>query len=163
MSNQNTESNRFSGLSFSFRIARRYLFSKKSHNAINIISGISAAGVAIGTMALVCVLSVFNGFESLISNMFSSFDPDLKITLTHGKTFDVNSKEFNELRKLKSVAVFTEIIEENALLRFKDKQMPATIKGVDKNFVKMTRIDSIMYDGKFQLFDGAFQRAGGPG
>ena len=149
----------FSGLSFSFRIARRYLFSKKSHNAINIISGISAAGVAIGTMALVCVLSVFNGFESLISNMFSSFDPDLKITLTHGKTFDVNSKEFNELRKLKSVAVFTEIIEENALLRFKDKQMPATIKGVDKNFEKMTRIDSIMYDGKFQLFDGAFQRA----
>ena len=149
----------FSGLSFSFRIARRYLFSKKSHNAINITSGISAAGVAIGTMALVCVLSVFNGFESLISNMFSSFDPDLKITLTHGKTFDVNSKEFNELRKLKSVAVFTEIIEENALLRFKDKQMPATIKGVDKNFEKMTRIDSIMYDGKFQLFDGAFQRA----
>ncbi|MEI6556750.1 MAG: FtsX-like permease family protein [Paludibacter sp.] len=147
------------GLSFSFRIARRYLFSKKSHNAINIISGISAGGVAVGTMALVCVLSVFNGFESLISNMFSAFDPDLKITLTHGKTFDVNSKEFNELRKLKSVVVFTEVIEENALLRFKDKQMPTTIKGVDKNFEKMTRIDSIMYDGKFQLFDGAFQRA----
>ena len=159
MSNQNTESKSFSGLSFSFRIARRYLFSKKSHNAINIISGISAAGVAIGTMALVCVLSVFNGFESLISNMFSSFDPDLKITLTHGKTFDVNSKEFNELRKMKSVVYFTEVIEENALLRFKDKQMPATIKGVDSNFEKMTRIDSIMYDGKFQVFDGAFQRA----
>lgn len=147
------------GLSFSFRIARRYLFSKKSHNAINIISGISAGGVAVGTMALVCVLSVFNGFESLISNMFSAFDPDLKITLTHGKTFDVNSKEFNELRKLKSVAVFTEVIEENALLRFKDKQMPATIKGVSDGFERMTRIDSIMYDGKFILFDGAFQRA----
>ena len=160
MPNQNTSThNKFRGLSFSFRIARRYLFSKKSHNAINIISGISAAGVAIGTMALVCVLSVFNGFETLISDMFSAFDPDLKITLTHGKTFDVNSKEFNELHKMKSVAYFTEVVEENALLRFKDKQMPATIKGVSKDFEKMTRIDSIMYDGRFVLFDGAFQRA----
>lgn len=155
----NTLKDKFRGLSFSLRIARRYLFSKKSHNAINIISGISASGVAIGTMALVCVLSVFNGFETLISDMFSAFDPDLKITLTQGKTFDVNSKEFSEIRKLKSVAYFTEVIEENALLRFKDKQMPATIKGVSDDFEKMTRIDSIMYDGKFQLYDGAFERA----
>lgn len=147
------------GLSFSFRIARRYLFSKKSHNAINIISGVSAGGVAIGTMALVCVLSVFNGFESLISNLFSAFDPDLKITLTHGKTFDVDSPEFKQIRQLKSIAFFTEVVEENALLRFRDKQMPATIKGVSKDFEKMTRIDSIMYDGRFELYDGAFQRA----
>lgn len=160
MPNQNTTlKDKLSGLSFSFRIARRYLFSKKSHNAINIISGISATGVGIGTMALVCVLSVFNGFESLIADMFSTFDPDLKITLTEGKTFDVNSQELNEVRKLKSVAYFTEVVEENALLRFKDKQMPATIKGVSDDFSKMTRIDSIMYDGKFQLYDGAFQRA----
>jgi len=160
MSKQDTENNStFSGLSFSFRIARRYLFSRKSHNAINIISGISAAGVAIGAMALVCVLSVFNGFESLISNMFSSFDPDLKITFTQGKTFDINSNEFHQLRKMKSVAFFTEVVEENALLRFKDKQMPATIKGVSSDFEKMTHIDSIMYDGKFILYDGAFQRA----
>ena len=157
-SNSNIYS-KFRGLSFSFRIARRYLFSKKSHNAINIISGISAAGVAIGTMALVCVLSVFNGFESLITNMFSAFDPDLKITLTHGKTFDVNTKEFSELRKMKSVAFFTEVVEENALLRFKNKQMPATIKGVSGEFERMTLIDSIMYDGSFILYDGAFQRS----
>ena len=155
---QNTPSF-FRGISFSFRIARRYLFSKKSHNAINIISGISAAGVGVGAMALVCVLSVFNGFELLISDMFSSFDPDLKITLTQGKTFDVNSQELNNVRKLKSVAYFTEVVEENALLRFKDKQMPATIKGVSNDFEKMTRIDSIMYDGKFILNDGAFERA----
>jgi len=154
---QNTSS--FRGLSFSFRIARRYLFSKKSHNAINIISGISAAGVGVGAMALVCVLSVFNGFEVLISNMFSSFDPDLKITLTQGKTFDDNTSEFNRIRKLKTVAYFTEVVEENALLRFKDKQMPATIKGVSDDFKKMTRIDSIMYDGTFTLNDGAFERA----
>lgn len=150
---------KFSGLSFSFRIARRYLFSKKSHNAINVISGISAAGVAIGAMALVCVLSVFNGFESLIADMFSAFDPDLKITLTQGKTFQSDSKELQDVRKLGTVAFFTEVIEENALLRFKDKQMPTTIKGVSDDFAKMTRIDSIMYDGKFQLYDGAFERA----
>ena len=159
MNDQQNTSSFFSGLSFSFRIARRYLFSKKSHNAINIISGISAAGVGVGAMALVCVLSVFNGFELLISDMFSSFDPDLKITLTHGKTFDVNSQELNNVRKLKSIAYFTEVVEENALLRFKDKQMPATIKGVSDDFEKMTRIDSIMYDGKFILNDGAFERA----
>jgi len=159
MDKQQNTSTSFRGLSFSFRIAKRYLFSKKSHNAINIISGISAAGVGVGAMALVCVLSVFNGFELLISDMFSSFDPDLKITLTHGKTFDVNSPEFNDLRKLKSVAYFTEVVEENALLRFKNKQMPATIKGVNEDFEKMTRIDSIMYDGKFILNDGAFERA----
>jgi len=160
MNNQhNNTSSSFRGISFSFRIARRYLFSKKSHNAINIISGISAAGVGVGAMALVCVLSVFNGFELLISDMFSSFDPDLKITLTHGKTFDDNSQELNNVRKLKSVAYFTEVVEENALLRFKNKQMPATIKGVSNDFEKMTRIDSIMYDGKFILNDGAFERA----
>ena len=150
---------KISGLSFSVRIARRYLFSKKSHNAINIISGISAGGVAIGAMALVCVLSVFNGFEGLITDMFSNFDPDLKITLTHGKTFQDNTKEFNELRKMKSVVFFTEVVEENALLRFRDKQMPATIKGVSDDFERMTLIDSVMYDGSFILYDGAFQRS----
>ncbi len=157
--NKSKSNNKSGGLSFAFRIARRYLFSKKSHNAINIISGISATGVAVGTMALVVVLSVFNGFENLIADMFSAFDPDLRITLTQGKTFDVDSANFTEIRKLKSVAFFTEVIEENALLKFKEKQMPVTVKGVSDDFEKMTRIDSIMYDGKFQLFDGAFQRA----
>lgn len=156
---KNTIHDKLSGLSFSFRIARRYLFSKKSHNAINIISGISATGVAIGTMALVVVLSVFNGFESLISDLFSAFDPDLKITLVQGKTFQDNTNEFAEIRKLKSVVCFTEVVEENALLRFKTMQMPATIKGVGNDFEKMTHIDSIMYDGKFELYDGAFERA----
>lgn len=145
--------------SVAFRIARRYLFSKKSHNAINIISAISAIGVGIGAMALVTVLSVFNGFESLIAQMFSAFDPDLKVTLVEGKTFDVSSPEIVKVRKLKSVVHFTEVIEENALLYFKNKQMPATVKGVSSDFGKMTNMDSIMYDGKFLLFDGAFERA----
>lgn len=148
-----------SRLSFSLRIARRYLFSPKSHNAINIISGISATGVAVGTMALVIVLSVFNGFEALIGDMFSAFDPDLKITAVQGKTFDAGSARFDEIRKMPEVAVFTEVIEENALLRFGEKQMPATIKGVTDNFRELTQIDSIIYDGEFVLFDGAFERA----
>ncbi len=146
-------------LSFSFRIARRYLFSKKSHNAINIISAISASGIAIGTMALIVVLSVFNGFENLISDMFSNFDPDLKITLVKGKTFQVDTEDFEQVRKLKSIAFFTEIVEENALLRFKDKQMPAKIKGVSPSFRQMSQIDQIIFDGKFELNDGAFERA----
>lgn len=144
---------------FSLRIAWRYLVSKKSHNAINIITGISSAGVAVGTMALVVVLSVFNGFESLISDMFSTFDPDLRITLTQGKAFDINNEGFEKVRKSLNVAVFTEVVEENALLRFKEKQMPAVIKGVTDNFKQSTHIDSIMYDGKFILNDGAFERA----
>lgn len=146
-------------LQFAFRIAGRYLFSRKSHNAINVISGISAAGVAIGTIALIVVLSIFNGLESLFSGLFSNFDPELKITLHEGKIFNPDESGFNKVRKLESVAFFTEVIEENALLRFKDKQMPATIKGVSDDFKKMTRIDSILFDGTFTLFDGAFERS----
>lgn len=146
-------------IGFSLRIARRYLFSKKSHNAINVISALSVFGVAVGTMALVIVLSVFNGFGGLISNMFSSFDPELCITSVEGKNFDISASEIQTLKKHKSIAVFTEVVEENALLRFKDKQLPATIRGVNQNFVELTRIDSLIYDGVFQLHDGAFERS----
>lgn len=146
------------GLSFSLKIARRYLFSKKSHNAINIISSISALGVAIGTMALVVVLSVFNGFEGLVSSMFSSFDPELRITLSHGKSFDTQQTEIQKLKNLKLIAIFTEVVEENALLRYKDKQMPSTVKGVSTNFAQLTNIKKLIYDGKFELYDGAFER-----
>ena len=145
---------------FSFRIASRYLFSKKSHNAINVISGISSAGVAVGTMALVIVLSIFNGFEQLFTGLFSDFDPELKISKVEGRYFDTDSPEMQQVRNHPSVAVFSEVILENALLRFKDKQMPALIKGVDeKKFQTTTRIDSILFEGKFQLNDGAFERA----
>ncbi|MFV0390704.1 MAG: FtsX-like permease family protein [Paludibacteraceae bacterium] len=144
---------------FSFWVAKRYLFSKKSHNAINIISGISAAGVCIGTATLICVLSVFNGFESLIQNMFSAFDPDLKISLVEGKTFASNTPEFEQVKKLESVVSFAEVVEETALLRFNDRQMPAIVYGVSNGFSQVTHIDSIMYDGSFLLNDGAFDRA----
>jgi len=157
---QNNISAEVGRLKFAFIIARRYLFSKKSHNAINVISGISSTGVAIGTMALVIVLSIFNGFEALFADLFSAFDPELKITLNTGKQFSVDSEEFTNVRNLASVAVFTEVVEENALLKFKDKQMPAFIKGVsEEEFKQMTKIDSIMFDGEFVLYDGAFERA----
>lgn len=113
----------------------------------------------IGTIALVFVLSIFNGFESLFSDLFSAFDPDLKITLNSAKIFSLDTPDFMGLRTYPSVAVFTEVIEENALLKFKDKQMPALIKGVSEDFKQMTHIDSIMFDGDFVLFDGAFERA----
>jgi len=144
---------------FSLKVAFRYIFSKKSHNAINVISGISATGVAIGTMALVVVLSVFNGFEQLIANMFSAFDPDFRITAVEGKSFEIDEDPWQTIRKMPDVAVFTEVVEENALLRFRDRQMAATVKGVGENYRQLTDIDSIMYDGKFELFDGAFERA----
>ena len=144
---------------FSLKVAFRYIFSKKSHNAINVISGISAIGVAIGTMALVVVLSVFNGFEQLIANMFSAFDPDFRITAVEGKSFEIDKDPWQTIRKMPDVAVFTEVVEENALLRFRDRQMAATVKGVGENYRQLTDIDSIMYDGKFELFDGAFERA----
>ncbi len=144
---------------FAFWVAKRYLFSKKSHNAINIISGISAAGVSIGTAALICVLSVFNGFGTLIEGMFSAFDPDMKISLVEGKTFDANTPEFGKVKVLTNVASYAEVIEETALLSFDDRQMPARIMGVSDSFEKVTNIDSIIYDGRFQLFDGVSERA----
>jgi ABC-type lipoprotein release transport system permease subunit len=124
-----------------------------------VISGISSAGVAIGTIALVVVLSIFNGFELLFSDLFSAFDPDLQITLKQGKQFSIDTPEFEAVKKSEGIAVFTEVVEENALLRYKEKQMPVLVKGVSDDFKQMTRIDSIMFDGEFMLYDGAFERS----
>jgi lipoprotein-releasing system permease protein len=144
-------------MKLALRIARRYLFAKKSHNAINIISGISAAGVCVGTMAIVCVLSVFNGFEGLIQQLFSAFDPDLKIELAEGKAFNVHTEAWEKVRKMKDIAFFDEVVQDNAMLRYKDRQIAATIKGVGNNFQTMIPIDSIMMAGTFVLYDGAFE------
>ena len=123
------------------------------------ISGISSAGVAVGTIALVVVLSIFNGFELLFSDLFSAFDPDLQISLKQGKQFSIDTPEFEAVKKSEGIAVFTEVVEENALLRYKEKQMPVLVKGVSDDFKQMTRIDSIMFDGEFMLYDGAFERS----
>ncbi|MCL2596636.1 MAG: FtsX-like permease family protein [Paludibacter sp.] len=145
--------------SFAFFVARRYLFSKKSHNVINIISAISATGVAVVTAALICVMSVFNGFENLVGTLYSAFDPDLKITPAKGKHFDMNNPQIQKVIHFNEIKNYSTTIQDNALLRYGDKQMPVIVKGVSDNFEEMTRIDSIMYDGKFYFSDGAFDYA----
>lgn len=128
-----------------FYIARRYLFSKKKHNAINIISGISVCGVALATLALVCTLSVFNGFQDMVASFFTAFDPELKISIREGKVFDGQDERIQAIRALPEVAVFTETLEENAMVQYKDRQTMAVIKGVEDNFEDLTSIDSILY------------------
>ncbi|MDR1699464.1 MAG: FtsX-like permease family protein [Prevotellaceae bacterium] len=144
---------------FPFYIASRYLFSRKSHNAINFITMISACGVCFATAALVCVLSVFNGLEVLMQDMFGEFDPMLKITVVEGKVFEIDTPEFDKIRQLDGVLNVAQILEENALLKFDDQQVPATIKGVSDNFTQAVNIENVMFDGKFTLQDGAFSYA----
>lgn len=137
-----------------FYIARRYLFSKKKHNAINIISGISVCGVALATLALVCTLSVFNGFQDMVAGFFTAFDPELKITVREGKVFDPGGEAFGQVRALPEIDVWTETLEENAMVQYKDRQAMAVIKGVEDNFEQLTEIDSLLYGaGEFILHD----------
>jgi lipoprotein-releasing system permease protein len=134
-------------------IALRYLFSKKKQNIINIISAISVAGIIVGTMALVIVLSVFNGFNSLIETFFSNFDPDLKITASHGKMFVPADSRFEKIQNLQGVLHYAEVIEEVALLKYGSQQYPAVVKGVPENYSNYTNIDTLMVDGIFMLED----------
>ena len=137
-----------------FYIARRYLFSKKKHNAINIISGISVCGVALATLALVCTLSVFNGFQDMVAGFFTAFDPELKITIREGKVFEPQGAAFQEVRSLPEIGVWTETLVENAMVQYKDRQAMAIIKGVEDNFEELTSIDSLLYGaGEFILHD----------
>ncbi|MGL5731922.1 MAG: FtsX-like permease family protein, partial [Bacteroidales bacterium] len=135
------------------KFALRYLFSKKSHSAINIISFICVCGVALTSMALITTMSVFNGFQDLVSSLYSNFDPQIKIKSAKGKTFHVGESKFIHLRNNKDIAVFTEVLEENALFSHKDRQVAARIKGVADNFEQLTSIDSILVNGEFVLSD----------
>lgn len=138
-------------MKLSLYIAKRYLFAKKSRNAINVISSISVAGVTVGTMALIIVLSVFNGLETLVRSIFNTFDPDLKITPATGKTFIPDSAKLSLLSNVNGIACYSLCLEENALLKYGEKQYIATIKGVDENYARVTGIDSSMWDGEFIL------------
>ena len=141
-------------MDFSFYIAKRYLFSKKSHNAINVISGVSVCGVALATLALVCTLSVFNGFQDLVTTMFTAFDPELKITAVSGKVFDGQDNRIQSLKQMPEVEVFSESLEDNVMVQYKDRQAMAVIKGVEDNFNQLTAIDSILYGrGEMVLHD----------
>lgn len=134
-------------------IARRYLVSKKKQNIINIISGISVGGIIVGTMALVIVLSVVNGFNEIIFSFFSNFDPDIKITSAKGKMFDPSESDFEKIKSMPGVAHYAEIIEEVALLKYENQVYPAVVKGVPTNYAKYTNIDTLIIDGSYLLSD----------
>ena len=138
-------------MNFPFFVAKRYLISKKSKSVINIISGISVAGVTVGTMALFVVLSVFNGFDGLIKSLFNSFDPDIKILPLEGKNFEVDSAILVSLSKIDGVLCYATVIEEEALLKTDERQYIATIKGVSENYIDVSGVDTMIYEGEFLL------------
>ncbi len=135
-----------------FFIARRYLFSKKSTHAINIISGVSMAGVAVATMALVVTMSVFNGFHDLVASFFTTFDPQLKVVPLKGKTAPSDDPILERMKQIDAVDVATECVEDQALAVFYDRQAMVMVKGVEDNFDQLTHISEILYpDGVFDL------------
>ena len=141
------------------KIAWRYLFAKKQYNAIHIISSISAAAIGVVTAAMVCVLSIMNGFGVIVEQMFSQFDPDIRIEAVSGKSFDDSGKSFESLRQLDGIALVSQRIEETALLQFEGKQMPVRLYGVDSTFANLTHIEEIITGGHYEVYDGAFDRA----
>ena len=145
--------------SFESNIAWRYLFSKKGHNAINIVSGISSAAVAVVTAAMICVLSVMNGFGELVERMFSEFDPELMVVPAEGQTLRTDTLPVASLYAREDVEAVSMQLEQTALVRYKDHQMPARVMGVDSLFTRTAHIDSIITDGFYSVWDGAFDRA----
>ena len=130
-------------MNVSFQIARRYLFGKKSTNAINIITGISAIGIAIGTSALILIMSVFNGFELLTTSNLDHYNPDYKITLNEGKFFEIDEEAFQKLEDLPGVVAVSKVIEEVAHFEYNSKQQIGIMKGVDTKFNQVT--DCLLY------------------
>lgn len=147
-------------MNVSLYIARRYLFSKKSHQAINIISGVAVAGVMLATIAMVCTLSVFNGFRMLVAEQFTAFDPEIKITADKGKTFNATDSAVMAIRALPEIAVVTECVEDKVMVQYGGRQVMATIKGVEDNFAELTSIaDVLIGNGTFKLHDNTVDYA----
>lgn len=141
------------------KIAWRYLFAKKQFNAIHIITAISSAAVGVVTAAMICVLSVMNGFGVMVEKLFSEFDPDIRIVATEGKSFSISPEQKAQLLELPGVEALSESITETALVYFEDKQMPVQLMGVDSLFGQLTGIENIITDGHYEVYDGAFDRA----
>ena len=141
-------------MNVSFYIAKRYLFSKKSHQAINIISGVAVAGVTLATIAMVCTLSVFNGFKMLVAEQFTAFDPQIKITAERGKSFDTSTEEIKNIKTLPEISVATECVEDKVMIQYNGRQVMATLKGVEDNFAQLTEIEKVLIgNGTFKLHD----------
>ncbi|WP_353139092.1 FtsX-like permease family protein [Pseudopedobacter sp.] len=140
-------------MNIAFYIAKRYLFSKKSTNAINIISGISMLGVFVGSAALIIILSVFNGFEALVLSMYNYHSPDLRIEPQTGKVFDPNTVDFDKIKKSDKYFSYTEVLQEKALIRYGNYQFIGQIKGVSDEYLKNPYVDSSLVNGEFLLKD----------
>jgi lipoprotein-releasing system permease protein len=140
-------------VNFAFYIARRYLIAKKSHNAINVIASISLAGIAVGTMALIVILSVFNGFDNVVKSLINSFNPDIKVVLAEGKTFAYDETQCNRIKAIKGVSAVAPVMEDKALLRYDERQTIAIVKGVSSNYSDVSGIDSMIAEGSFSLSD----------
>lgn len=140
-------------MNLAWLFAQRYFVARKSTNAINIIAAVSVIGMMVGTMALLLVLSVFNGFEDLVTSLYNSFNPDLKVEARIGKTFEVDSSTIYKLEHLPGIKAVSEVLEENALMRYNDKDMVGRLKGVDDKFVDVSGIDSTIVGGKYMLTD----------
>jgi ABC-type lipoprotein release transport system permease subunit len=146
-------------LKFPLFIAKRYLFAKKSHNVINIISLISAIGIAIGTAALIIILSVYNGFEGLITDLYGTHEADLLITSNDSKSFSPHTNTFDSLRSDTRVKAFCETTEENVFVKYREQESVATIKGVDTNFTSITKLNDFIKEGSFALWHGETPQA----
>ncbi|MCB2380090.1 FtsX-like permease family protein [Hymenobacter sp. BT635] len=138
-------------MNVSLLIARRYFSSKNKRNIISIISNISMVGVAVGTMALIIVLSVFNGLEDLVRTLYGKSDPDLLVTAVKGKSFETNEELLQRIRRTPGVGLLTEVIEDNALLQYHDRQMVVKMKGVSENYYSQSDIDSAIVEGDHRL------------
>lgn len=141
-------------MNFPFYIARRYLFAKKSHNVINIISAISVAGIMLASFALICTLSVFNGFHELVESLFKDFDPELKVVPAHGKFFSTDDERINRTLALPFIDISSFTIEEQALIGYKSKQQIVMIKGVEDSYHELVEIENVLKgDGIYMLED----------
>lgn len=141
-------------MDLSLYIAKRYLFSKKSHQVINIISWVAIAGIALATAAMVCTLSVFNGFQGVVAEQFTAFDPDIKVTAVQGKSFLTDNPNIEAAAKTEGIAVVSFSVEDKALVEYGGKQVMVTLKGVDNNFRQLTDIEKVLHgNGEFILQD----------
>ncbi len=140
-------------MNLSFNIAKRYIFSKKSTNAINVISGISVFGIAIGTSVMILLFSVFNGLEDLLTGFFNTYNPDAKVVPFSGKTFLQDSIDIAQIESLEGVDFISKTLQEVAFFEYGSggDQTFGIVKGVDKNFAKVNRIDSIIREGEYTL------------
>ena len=138
-----------------FRFALRYIFSKKSTNAINLISGISVFGIALGSMALIVILSVFNGFEDLLRQLISSFKPDVHVSIIEGKVFTIKDDQIARLESIDGVEAVCKTLHEIALFEYDSYQNLGNIKGVDNQFLQVIKLDTTIERGRFDTYDAA--------